>query len=250
MPQIVNRPVSVGDATLSGRTDELKTHGRVSQISQATIERSREVIQLVESRFPDHPGSLDHFQMPVTRQQAKVFLKKFIDNILPSFGLWEDAMWTDEAFLCHSRLSAPLNMKLLNPRECVDAAVEAYRAGKALLNSFEGFVRQILGWREFIRGVYWLKMPEYIEMNYFDHQLELPSFFWDGETEMNCVRQSMQHVMDHGYSHHIQRLMVLGNFAQLWGAHPRLFHEPQEIADIRTRAEELRRDWGSSAQSR
>ena len=119
-------------------------------------------------------------------------------------------MWTDEAFLYHSRLSAPLNMKLLNPRECVDAAVEAYRAGTAPLNSVEGFVRQILGWREFIRGVYWLKMP---------------SSFWDGETEMNCVRQSMQHVMDHGYSHHIERLMVLGNFAQLWGAHPRLFHQ-------------------------
>lgn len=186
---------------------------------------TQEVIELVEARFPDHPGSLDHFQLPVTRQQAKAFLQNFVDNILPHFGLWEDAMWTDEAFLYHSRLSAPLNLKLLNPRECVDAAVEAYRAGKAPLNSVEGFVRQILGWREFIRGVYWLKMPEYIEMNYFDHQLELPSFFWDGETEMNCVRQSMQHVIDHGYSHHIQRLMVLGNFAQLWGAHPRLFHE-------------------------
>jgi deoxyribodipyrimidine photolyase-related protein len=186
---------------------------------------TQEVIELVEARFPDHPGSLDHFHLPVTRQQAKAFLKNFIDNILPHFGLWEDAMWTDEAFLYHSRLSAPLNMKLLNPRECVDAAVEAGRTGKAPLNSVEGFVRQILGWREFIRGVYWLKMPEYIELNHFDHQLELPSFFWDGRTEMNCVRQSMQHVIDHGYSHHIQRLMVLGNFAQLWGAHPRLFHE-------------------------
>lgn len=186
---------------------------------------TQEVIELVEARFPDHPGSLDHFQLPVTRQQAKAFLKKFIDNILPHFGLWEDAMWTDEAFLYHSRLSAPLNLKLLNPRECVDAAVEAGRTGRAPLNSVEGFVRQILGWREFIRGVYWLKMPEYIELNYFDHQLDLPSFFWDGETEMNCVRQSMQHVINHGYSHHIQRLMVLGNFAQLWGAHPRLFHE-------------------------
>lgn len=186
---------------------------------------TREVIHLVDTRFSDHPGSLDHFQLPVTQQQAKAFLKNFIENILPHFGLWEDAMWTDEAFLYHSRLSAPLNMKLLNPRECVDAAVEAYRNGKAPLNSVEGFVRQILGWREFIRGVYWLKMPEYIEMNYFDHQLELPSFFWDGETEMNCVRQSMQHVIKHGYSHHIHRLMVLGNFAQLWGAHPRRFHE-------------------------
>ena len=184
-----------------------------------------EVIALVNARFPDHPGRLEQFQLPVTRQQAKSFLKNFIETTLPHFGLWEDAMWTDEAFLYHSRLSTPLNLKLLNPRECVEAAVEAYRLGNAPLNSVEGFVRQILGWREFIRGVYWLKMPEYIELNYFDHQLPLPSFFWDGKTEMNCVRESMQHVIHHGYSHHIHRLMVLGNFTQLWGAHPRLFHE-------------------------
>ena len=186
---------------------------------------TKDVITLVEHRFAEHPGDLDHFTLPVTRRQAKAFLKHFIENILPNFGKWEDAMWTDEAFLYHSRLSAPLNMKLLNPRECVDAAVEAYRTGQAPLNSVEGFVRQILGWREFIRGVYWLKMPEYVELNHFDHQRELPSFFWDGDTEMNCVKQSMQHVIDHSYSHHIHRLMVLGNFAQLWGVHPRLFHE-------------------------
>ncbi len=186
---------------------------------------TKEVIELVQHRFKEHPGSVDHFTLPVTRRQAKSFLNHFIDNMLPDFGKWEDAMWTDEAFLYHSRLSAPLNMKLLNPRECVDAAVEAYHVGNAPLNSVEGFVRQILGWREFIRGVYWLKMPEYLELNHFDHQRDLPSFFWDGETEMNCVKQSMQHVLDHGYSHHIHRLMVLGNFAQLWGVHPRLFHE-------------------------
>lgn len=184
-----------------------------------------EVIDLVQARFPDNPGSLEHFQLPVTRAQARAFLRHFIDEILPHFGMWEDAMWTDEPFLYHSRLSVPLNLKLLNPRECVDAAVEAYRRGTAPLNSVEGFVRQILGWREFIRGVYWLKMPQYLELNHFEHQLELPSFFWDGETDMNCIRQSMQQVIQHGYSHHIQRLMVLGNFAQLWGAHPRLFHE-------------------------
>lgn len=186
---------------------------------------TKSVMALVEERFPDRPGMLKHFTLPVSRRQAKSFLKHFIDRILPDFGRWEDAMWTDEAFLYHSRLSVSLNLKLLNPRECVEAAVRAYRTDKAPLNSVEGFVRQILGWREFIRGVYWLKMPEYCELNYFDHQLELPSFFWDGETQMNCVRQSMQHVIDHGYSHHIHRLMVLGNFAQLWGVHPRLFHE-------------------------
>ncbi|MEQ9410493.1 MAG: cryptochrome/photolyase family protein [Fuerstiella sp.] len=184
-----------------------------------------DVIQLVKARFADHPGSAEHFTLPVTRRQAKAFLKHFIEHALPDFGRWEDAMWTDEAFLYHSRLSAPLNMKLLNPRECVQAAVDAFRTGHAPLQSVEGFVRQILGWREFIRGVYWLKMPGYQQLNHLDHQLELPSFFWDGETEMNCVRQSMQHVINHGYSHHIHRLMVLGNFAQLWGADPRLFHE-------------------------
>jgi deoxyribodipyrimidine photolyase-related protein len=186
---------------------------------------TKEVLALVQRRFPEHPGRLKHFTLPVTRRQAKSFLKHFIDNILPDFGRWEDAMWTDQAFLYHSRLSAPLNVKLLSPRECVDMAVATYRDEKAPLNSVEGFVRQILGWREFIRGVYWLRIPEYSELNHFDHRLTLPSFFWDGETEMNCVRQSMQHVIDHGYSHHIHRLMVLGNFAQLWGVHPRLFHE-------------------------
>lgn len=186
---------------------------------------TKKVLELVELRFPDHPGRLDNLQLPVTRRQAQAFLRHFIDHILPDFGRWEDAMWTDEAFLYHSRLSAPLNMKLLSSRECVTAAVEAWRADRAPLNSVEGFVRQILGWREFIRGVYWLKMPHYADMNHFQHDLELPSFFWDGNTDMNCMRQSMQHVLSHGYSHHIHRLMVLGNFAQLWGAHPRLFHD-------------------------
>lgn len=186
---------------------------------------SRGVFDLVESRFADHPGELTSFSLPVTRRQATAFLKHFIQHILPDFGRWEDAMWTDEAFLYHSRLSAPLNLKLITPQECVEAAVDAWRSGKAPLNSVEGFVRQILGWREFIRGVYWLKMPEYADRNHFNHQNKLPSFFWDGQTEMNCVQQSMQHVLQHGYSHHIQRLMVLGNFAQLWGAHPYDFHE-------------------------
>lgn len=186
---------------------------------------TKQVIDLVESRFADHPGSLDHFMLPVTRRQARPLLRHFIEHVLPEFGRWEDAMWTDEPFLYHSRLSAPLNLKLLNPRECVAAALEAYRTGRAPINSVEGFVRQIIGWREFIRGVYWLKMPDYIKMNFLDQQADVPSFFWDGQTDMNCVRQSMQHVIDHGYSHHIHRLMVLGNFALLWGVHPRKFHE-------------------------
>lgn len=190
--------------------------------TDATVQ---EVLELVEHRFSDHPGQLKQFDLPLTRRQALSFLDNFISHILPQFGRWEDAMWADEPFLFHSRLSAPLNLKLLDPRECVDAAVDAYRSGNAPLNSVEGFVRQILGWREYIRGIYWLKMPDYQDRNYFDHQRSLPSFFWDGQTDMNCVQQSMQHVLNHGYSHHIHRLMVLGNFAQLWGVHPYEFHE-------------------------
>lgn len=188
-------------------------------------EITQQVLELVRDRFADHPGSLDHFSLPVNRKQAIAFLKNFVKNILPDFGRWEDAMWTDEAFLFHSRLSAPLNLKLLSPKECVDAAVDAYRTGKAPLNSVEGFVRQILGWREFVRGLYWLKMPEYAQLNHFDHERPVPSFFWDGDTKMNCVKNSMSNVLNHGYSHHIQRLMVLGNFAQLWGVHPYQFHD-------------------------
>lgn len=186
---------------------------------------SRGVFDLVQERFAQHPGELRPLTLPVTRKQATAFLRHFVRHILPDFGRWEDAMWSDEAFLYHSRLSAPLNLKLITPQECVQAAVAAYHKGEAPLNSVEGFVRQILGWREFIRGVYWLRMPEYAQLNHFDHQEKLPSFFWDGDTRMNCVQQSMQHVLQHGYSHHIQRLMVLGNFAQLWGAHPYEFHE-------------------------
>lgn len=184
-----------------------------------------EVFELIQNRFSDHPGNLDHFQLPVTNQQALEFLNYFVAKLLPDFGQYEDAMWTDEAFLYHSRLSVLLNVKLISPRQCVDAAVAAYQSGDAPINSVEGFVRQILGWREFVRGIYWLKMPEYVSLNHLDHQQQLPSFFWDGKTEMNCVKQSMQHVLNHSYSHHIHRLMVLGNFAQLWGADPKAFHD-------------------------
>lgn len=186
---------------------------------------SREVMQLVEQRYPDHPGELSHFQLPVTSDQAQQMLQGFIENLLPNFGPYEDAMWTDEAFLYHSRLSVLLNLKLLNPRDCIQRAIAAYQAGSAPLNSVEGFVRQILGWREFVRGLYWKYMPEYAEMNFFEYEHDVPSFFWDGDTQMECLRQSMQHVRQHGYAHHIHRLMVFGNFAQLLGVHPGKFHQ-------------------------
>lgn len=184
-----------------------------------------DVLELVRNRFAGHPGSLDHFDLPVTRREALAWLREFIKHRLPRFGSYQDAMWTGERFLFHSRLSCLLNTKLLNPRECIDKAVEAYREGEAPINSVEGFVRQVLGWREFVRGIYWLKMPGYLEENHFGATAQLPSFFWDGKTDMRCVRDAMENVLRHGYAHHIQRLMVLGLFAQLSGVNPRKFHD-------------------------
>ncbi|QDU76318.1 Deoxyribodipyrimidine photo-lyase-related protein [Bremerella volcania] len=197
--------------------------GRPTSFSHDDI--TKEVIKLVKERFADHPGEVDSFNLPVTPGQARRMLSDFVQYHLRDFGKYEDAMWTDEPFLHHSRLSTSMNLKLLDPRECVAAAVEAYREGAAPLASVEGFVRQILGWREFIRGVYWTQMPQYAEMNHFDHQAELPSFFWDGQTDMQCIRQSLSHILKYGYAHHIQRLMVLGNFALTTGVHPYKFHQ-------------------------
>ena len=190
-----------------------------------TDEVTEEVFQLVEQRFPDHPGSLEDFDLPVTHAQALTMLRDFVKRSLPLFGKFEDAMWTDESFVYHSRLSAPLNVKLLDPRTCVAKAVESYESGDAPLNSVEGFVRQIIGWREFIRGIYWLHMPDYAEKNFLGQQADVPEFFWDGETEMECVKQSMRHVLQHGYAHHIHRLMVMGNLALMLGVDPYKFHE-------------------------
>ncbi|MEM9702844.1 MAG: cryptochrome/photolyase family protein, partial [Planctomycetota bacterium] len=183
------------------------------------------VCEMVESRFADHPGTLENFTLPVDRSEALTMLRDFIHRQLPLFGKYEDAMWTDEEFLYHSRLSAPLNLKLITPQECVEKAVAAYHDGHAPLNSVEGFVRQLLGWREFIRGVYWRFMPDYADRNELQAEGRLPEFFWTGETEMTCVRESMRSVLKHGYAHHIQRLMVLGNLALNLGVHPYKFHE-------------------------
>ncbi|MFU8830061.1 MAG: cryptochrome/photolyase family protein, partial [Phycisphaerales bacterium] len=164
---------------------------------------TREVIELVRKRYPDHPGSLDQFIWPVTRDQALRALDRFVETRLADFGPYEDAMWAGEHFLYHAMLSPALNLKLLNPRECVDAAIKAYQAGKAPLNSVEGFVRQIIGWREFIRGVYWTQPRDYRERNGLQQHGNLPDFYYTGETDMNCVRECLRPVLDHAWSHHI-----------------------------------------------
>ncbi len=186
---------------------------------------TKEVMQLVQDRFAEHPGSLEHFDWPVTTKQARQAVEDFIAYRLVDFGQYQDAMWTDQPYLYHSRLAAALNLKLIHPREVIDEAVVAYRAGRAPLNSVEGFVRQILGWREYVRGIYWHYMPEYLERNALGAQQPLPEFYWTGETEMQCLSQAIGQTLEYGYAHHIHRLMVTGLFSLLLGVDPREVHQ-------------------------
>ncbi|NBC20257.1 MAG: cryptochrome/photolyase family protein [Alphaproteobacteria bacterium] len=181
---------------------------------------TREVIDMVETRFPDHFGTLRAFRWGVTRSEAEAARDHFINDILPNFGDFQDAMARQEAFLWHSLLSAYLNLGLLDPLDVCRRAETAWKRGHAPLNAVEGFIRQILGWREYVRGLYWWRMPGYRETNHFGADRALPDFYWTGETDMACLREAVLHSRDHAYSHHIQRLMVTGNFALLAGIHP------------------------------
>ena len=186
---------------------------------------TQDVLQLVSQRFAGHPGTLSNFNWPVTREQAWLALQDFIANRLPSFGTYQDAMWTGLDFGWHALLSSSLNLKLLHPLEVILAAERAYHEHYLPLASVEGFIRQVLGWREFMRGVYFLDMPGLKEANHFGHKNPLPAWYWTGDTKMNCMRQSIGQTLSNGYSHHIQRLMVTGMFgvtAQI---------TPQELCD-------------------
>jgi deoxyribodipyrimidine photolyase-related protein len=185
---------------------------------------TRQVMLEVEKFFPDHPGELREFVWPVTRAEAKRALRNFVSNHLADFGRHQDAMWLGEAFLHHSLLASSLNLKLLSPREVVEAALEAYQRKEAPLESVEGFVRQILGWREYIRGIYFLLMPEYLERNALEARASLPQFYWTGDTEYACLRDAIGQTLRYGYAHHIQRLMVTGLFALLLGVDPKQVH--------------------------
>jgi deoxyribodipyrimidine photolyase-related protein len=181
---------------------------------------TRQVMALVRQRFADHFGDLDSFGWAVTREEALEALQHFITNLLPQFGDYQDAMKAGEDFLFHSALSPYLNIGLLSPREVGEAALLAYRQGSAPLSSVEGFVRQILGWREYVRGVYWMKMPDYAQTNFLNAERPLPEFYWTGKTDMQCLREAIAATRRNAYAHHIQRLMITGNFALLTGVAP------------------------------
>lgn len=181
---------------------------------------TRDVLALVAAQFPDHFGDLEPFPYAVTRAGALRALDQFIEARLAQFGDYQDAMVQGEPWMFHSHIALYLNIGLLDPLECVRAAERAYHDGAAPLNAVEGFIRQILGWREYVRGIYWLLMPEYKTRNALGAQRDLPAFYWDGQTQMNCLRQCVLETRQNAYAHHIQRLMVLGNFALLAGVEP------------------------------
>jgi deoxyribodipyrimidine photolyase-related protein len=186
---------------------------------------TREVLDLVAERFPDHFGDLEPFWFAVTRKDAERQLEHFLETGLASFGDYQDAMLSSEPFLYHSILSIAINAGLLDPFDVCRRVESAYRTGRVPLNAAEGFIRQIIGWREYVRGIYWLKMPEYAGLNFLRAGRPIPQFYWTGETDMNCLRAAIGQTKSEAYAHHIQRLMVTGNFALLAGIEPRQVHE-------------------------
>ncbi len=186
---------------------------------------TQEVLKMVMEHYPDRFGSADGFNFAVTRAQAKEALGHFVKNALPFFGDYQDAMLSGEPFLYHSLLSMYLNVGLVAPLEVCEAVEEAYRKGKVPLNAAEGYIRQIIGWREYIRGIYWLKMPGYTEENALGASRALPDFYWTGETDMHCMSEAIGQTVKYAYAHHIQRLMITGNFALLIGVDPKQIHE-------------------------
>ncbi len=182
---------------------------------------TREVLDLVAEKFSDHFGDLEPFCWPVTRDQAEMAADAFFAERLPRFGDYQDAMVHGEDDLFHSMLSTSINLGLLDPVDLCRRAEQEYKAGNAPLNAVEGFIRQLIGWREYVRGFYWRFMPGLESDNALNAQRALPEFYWTGDTDMRCLADSIRSTRENAHAHHIQRLMVLGNFALIAGVDPR-----------------------------
>lgn len=179
--------------------------------------RTRAVLEAVAGAFPDNPGDLSRFAFAVTAGQAQAEFDWFCEHALPAFGRFQDALADGEPWLFHARISMYLNIGLLEPLDLCRQVEQAWRRGNCSLAAAEGFVRQVLGWREYVRGIYWHCMPGYRERNALGAEAPLPGFFWDADTDLRCLSQALRQTLDLGYAHHIQRLMVIGNFALLAG---------------------------------
>jgi deoxyribodipyrimidine photolyase-related protein len=187
--------------------------------------QTQSVLELVDARFADHFGDLRPFWFPVTRADAERAVAHFLREALPRFGDFQDAMLRGQRFLFHSVLSPLINVGLIDPLLLCRRAEAEYRAGRAPLNAVEGFIRQIIGWREYVRGIYWLKGPDYVLSNALNATRALPWMYWSGETDMTCLAEAIGQTKEEAYAHHIQRLMVTGNFALLAGIDPHQVHE-------------------------
>jgi deoxyribodipyrimidine photolyase-related protein len=186
---------------------------------------TRDCIALVKDLAPDNFGDIEPFWFAVTAEQAEQALEHFLVHALPKFGETQDAMLMDQKYLHHAVLSPYINLGLLDPLHVCRRVEEEYHKGRVPIAAAEGFIRQIIGWREYIRGIYWLKMPDYRDVNALDAKRPLPDFYWTGETDMNCVAHTVKQTSEEAYAHHIQRLMVTGNFALIAGLEPRQVHE-------------------------
>lgn len=190
-----------------------------------TDDITKAVINLVNDRFSDNFGSTDGFWFAVTRADAERAVDHFLDDALSCFGDYQDAMLEGHAFLYHSLISPYINVGLLDPLDVCRRAETAYREGDAPINAVEGFIRQILGWREYVRGIYWLADDDYVHQNALNAKRPLPGYFWSADTRMNCIRQVVSQTRDEAYAHHIQRLMVTGVFSLIAGLNPHEVHE-------------------------
>lgn len=186
---------------------------------------TRDVLAMVSARFSNHFGDLEPFWFAVTRTDAQRAADHFMREMLPHFGDYQDAMVRGQRFLFHSVLSPMINVGLLDPLALCQQAQAEYEAERAPLNAVEGFIRQIIGWREFVRGIYWLKGPEYLSSNALGATRPLPAMYWSGQTNMTCMAEAIGQTKEEAYAHHIQRLMVTGNFALLAGVDPHALHE-------------------------
>lgn len=194
------------------------------RISHKKDKITLEVLDLVAQKFSKNFGDLLPFYFAINHKQAILEAQHFIDKLLPNFGDYQDVMLGGEAYIFHSLLSCYINIGLLDPLEVCKMAEMAYHLGKAPINAVEGFIRQILGWREYVRGIYWLYMPQYVDVNFFGATRALPKLYWGGETQMFCLKEVVNQTKKHAYSHHIQRLMITGNFALLTGLDPKEVH--------------------------
>ncbi len=183
-----------------------------------------DILKMLQKMEVNFFGNINpkEFSLPTNREESLELLEYFCHDLLPAFGKYEDAMLKEHRTLFHSSLSFALNLKLLSPSEVINHVVSTWRTNQDIINiaDVEGFVRQIVGWREYMRGIYWAEMPSFSEKNFLNHENKLPTWFWDGKVKMNCLKHSINNSLDYSYAHHIQRLMVIGNFSLLAGIHP------------------------------